>query len=105
GARIVRDKLPAGSLDAKILTWAIATSGDGAVRSGEIAAAAHTLEGWPGAAALRDHSERALHRENPAPRLVLDAFGASQPQTAQGAVVLARAHLATGKAETATKVL
>ena len=95
-ARLVRNNLPANSLDRAILMWAIATSGADGVASGEIAEAAYALSGWPGMARLRAASEKAMYRENPGPRTVLSAFGNSRPQTAEGAIVLARAHLATG---------
>ncbi|TKT81292.1 lytic transglycosylase domain-containing protein [Aquamicrobium sp. LC103] len=104
-ARVVRDNLPANSLDRHILMWAIAVSGGSGVPSGEIAQAAHTLSGWPGMSTLRENSEKALYRENPGPRAVLQAFGNSRPQTAEGTIVLARAHLATGNTQAARAVL
>ncbi len=104
-ARVVRDNLPANSLDRAILMWAIATSGADAVASGEIAEAAYALSGWPGMARLRASSEKAMYRENPGPRTVLSAFGNSQPQTIEGAILLARAHLATGNTAQARAVL
>jgi soluble lytic murein transglycosylase len=104
-ARVVRDNLPANSLDRHILMWAIATSGADAVASGEIAEAAYALSGWPGMARLRTNSEKAMYRENPGPRTVLSAFGSSQPQTIEGAILLARAHLATGNTAQARAAL
>lgn len=104
-ARLVRDNLPSNSLDRHILMWTIAISGADGVPSAEIAEAAYALTGWPGMATLRANSERAMHRENPGPRTVLAAFANSQPQTAQGAIVLARAHLATGNTQAARQVL
>ena len=104
-ARVVRDNLPRDALDRHILMWAIAVGGRAGVSSSEIAEAALTLGGWPGMAALRRNSERALHRENPGPQAVLSAFANAQPQTAQGAIVLARAHLAVGNADAARRVL
>jgi soluble lytic murein transglycosylase len=95
-ARVVRDNLAANSLDRAILMWAIATSGADGVASGEIAEAAYALSAWPGMARLRANSEKAMYRENPGPRTVLSAFGNSRPQTIEGAILLARAHLATG---------
>ena len=104
-ARLVRNNLPASSLDRAILMWAIATSGADGVSSGEIADAAYALSGWPGMARLRTASERAMYRENPGPRTVLSAFGNSQPQTIEGAILLARAHLATGNTAQARAAL
>lgn len=105
GARGVRDSLADASLDRHVLTWAIALYGGNAVPSGEIAAAAGMLAGWPGMTTLRRNSERALSRENPAPRLVLQAFGGSQPQTAEGVILLTRAYVATGNLKAARSVL
>lgn len=90
-SRSVRDSMPAGSLDRQILTWAIALSGAKGVPSREIAMAANELQGWPGLDALRGHSERALHEENPHPDQVIAAFASSDPTTPEGVIVLARA--------------
>lgn len=99
-----RDGMPEGSLDRKVLTWAIALSG-GPVPSTEIAAAAKALPGWPGAMAMRENSERALLREAHPPEVVIAAFGGSEPQTFEGTMALARAFLAAGQAEKARAVL
>lgn len=99
-ARTIRDGLPATALDRHILMWAIAINGD-YVPSTEIAAAAQALPGWPGLATLRRNSERAMARENPAPQIVVRAFAGSQPQTVEGAVLLARSQLALGDAKAA----
>lgn len=104
-AIVARNRLPADSLDRHILTWAIAVSGQRGVPSWEIAGAQRELKGWPGLKALRTHSERALARENPPTADVLAAFGTTQPETAEGAIVLSRALVATGNAARATEVL
>ncbi|MGE7370015.1 transglycosylase SLT domain-containing protein [Neorhizobium sp. NPDC001467] len=100
-----RNTLAAGSLDRQILTWAIATSGLPGVPSSEIAAAQSQLHGWPGLNRLRGHSERALYRENPAPAQVLAAFGNSAAETPEGAIILARALVATGSSGRAASTL
>lgn len=104
-ARSVRDSLPANSLDRAILAWAIAISGDSNVPSSEIAQAARELQAWPGMTALRNNSERALYREHPGPQGVLRAFGDTAPQTIEGAIVLARAHVSVGNLDRARAVL
>lgn len=101
-ARAILQGMPAGSLDRHILLWAIALSGSRDVPSAEIAVAEKRLKGWPGLNVLRDNAERALYRENPPAAQVLGAFGNSRPETAEGAIVLARALLASrqrGRAE------
>lgn len=103
-ARAIRDAMRPGTLDHHILTWAIALSGLEGVPSGEIAAAATELSGWPGLKSLRGLSERALYFENPPPGQVLAAFAGSRPETVEGAIVLTRAFLATGDETNARKI-
>jgi soluble lytic murein transglycosylase len=105
GARAVRDALPAKSLDRHALAWAIALYGGRQVPSGDIAATAEMLPGWPGLAALRRNSERAISRENPAPRTVVQAFGGSQPLTVEGIMLLARSYVSLGDLKAARSVL
>lgn len=105
GARAVRDSLPENALDRHILAWAIALQGGDNVSSGEIAAAAQALPGWPGMAALRRNSEKALYNENPSPKTVVQAFGGSEPQTAEGVIILARALVTLGERDKARAVL
>lgn len=105
GARQVREALPVKSLDRHILAWAIALYGGDKVPSGDIADAAKMLPNWPGMIALRKNSERALYRENPAPEIVVQAFGGSQPQTVEGVVILARSYVSRGDVKAARSVL
>lgn len=100
-ATAVRNRMGEGTLDRHILTWAIAVSGQKNVPSYEIAEAQRELRGWPGLKTLRAHSERALYRENPPPADVIAAFGSTRPETAEGAIILARALAAEGKGDAA----
>ena len=104
-ALAARNRLPKGSLDRHILSWAIAVSSQRGVPSWEIAAAQNELKGWPGLKMLRANSERALARETPPTADVLAAFGTTRPETAEGAIVLSRALLASGNATRAGEVL
>ncbi|CAN7292805.1 lytic transglycosylase domain-containing protein [Aminobacter sp. LjRoot7] len=104
-ARAVRDALPATALDRHILMWAIAINGGDQVPSADIAAAAQALPGWPGLATLRRNSERAMARETPGPNIVVAAFAGSEPQTIEGALLLARAQKELGNAKAALSVL
>lgn len=88
--------MPAGSLDRKILIWSIALSGLQAIPSGEIAAAAGELPGWPGQETMRRHAEEAMARENHSAKAVIAAFAGRRPETADGALLLARAWLDQG---------
>jgi soluble lytic murein transglycosylase len=105
GARAFRDGLPAAALDRHILAWAIVLKGGAQVPSGEIAAAVAALPGWPGMETFRRSSERAFLREAPAPEAVVKAFAGAPPRTTQGAVLLARAHVALGDVPAARFVL
>ncbi len=104
-ARSIRDALPANTLDRHVLAWAVALHGGDKVPSGEIAATAKAMPGWPGLLALRRNSERALARENPGPQIVVQAFKGSQPLTPEGTVQLARSYVALGNIEAARSVL
>jgi len=104
-ARAVRDGLAPDSIDRIILTWAIAGSGHAAVGSTEIADAIKALADWPGSSSLRAGLERALWREDPGPRAALAAFADVPPRTSHGAMLLARAHLATGRLSEARDAL
>ncbi|WP_245428730.1 lytic transglycosylase domain-containing protein [Phyllobacterium phragmitis] len=104
-AMAIRNGMPPKSLDRQILTWAIGLSGADDVSSADIAQAAEELQGWPGMAALRRNTEYALYRENSPARVVIAAFGNTKPQTTEGMIVLARAHLAEGNAAKARQVL
>ncbi|MBB3657347.1 soluble lytic murein transglycosylase [Rhizobium sp. BK650] len=101
----IRNTMATGTLDRHILTWAIVTSGLKGVPSYEIASASDELKGWPGLERLRGNSERALYDENPAAAAVLNAFGDTAPETPQGAMVLSRALMATGKSAQAAKYI
>jgi soluble lytic murein transglycosylase len=104
-ARAVRNSMSGNALDRHILTWAIALQGGADVPSGEIAQAAQALPGWPGMTALRSNSEKAMLRESPAPKLVVQAFGGTRPQTAEGMIILVRSLVALGEADRARAVL
>ncbi|MGV2182641.1 lytic transglycosylase domain-containing protein [Rhizobium rhizogenes] len=104
-ALAIRNGMGQGTLDRHILTWAIATSGQTGVPSGEIAAAARELLGWPGLGSLRANSERALYTENPPTDQVLAAFGNTQPETPEGSVILSRALVSRGASAQAAKLI
>ncbi|MGH6861300.1 MAG: lytic transglycosylase domain-containing protein, partial [Phyllobacterium sp.] len=101
----IRNGLPAKALDRHILTWAIGLSNARGLPSSEIAHAAAELPGWPGMASFRNNSERALYRENPAASVVINAFGTTAPQTAEGVIILARAQMTVGNPARARQVL
>lgn len=104
-ARFIRDNLDSSSLDKKILSWAIASSGNSDVTSAEIIETSKLIADWPGINSLRQNVERALFQEEAGPRFIFSTFEGSRPQTPQGTILLARAHLAVGNTDSARKVL
>ena len=100
----IRNRMPE-NLDRHMLTWSIAMSGLRDVPATEIAAAQRQLKGWPGLKSFRANSEKALFRENPAASAVLAAFGDTAPETTEGTMLLARAHLASGNRAKATSLI
>ena len=105
GARASRDRLPVSSLDRHILAWVIALKGGARVSSAEISVVAKTLPDWPGAEALRRNGQRALLREKPDAQAVIRSLGGSEPESAQGAIVLARAYVTLGEQKNALATL
>ena len=100
-----RDRMQPGSVEWKALTWAIAVSGQLGVPASVIADTRKQLADWPGQSILTENLEEALYRENPSPNLVITALGSSKPVSADGAIILARAAIATGDKGRATNVI
>jgi len=101
----IRAGLPAGSLDRKILAWAIALSGQPDVSSADIAKIARDLPDWPGQLAMRNNAENALVRENLSANAIIRAFAGQKPASVTGAILLAKAHLDTGNKRAANAVI
>ncbi|MFK5979808.1 MAG: lytic transglycosylase domain-containing protein [Rhizobiaceae bacterium] len=104
-ARAIRFGMKAGSIDRKVLAWAIALSGRKGVTSGEIAEIQTQLPNWPGQTALRNNMERAIVRETRSSAGLIKAFGKSKPSSISGAIGLAKAHLARGNTKAARAVI
>ncbi|HTV71208.1 MAG TPA: lytic transglycosylase domain-containing protein [Rhizobiaceae bacterium] len=90
----IRDGLDGKSLDRRILTWALAM--DGALASHELDAVVRDMADWPGADTLRKNRERAVSREKLAPKDFIALFSDAPPETVQGTIALARAHVLLG---------
>ncbi|MEZ5810944.1 MAG: lytic transglycosylase domain-containing protein [Rhizobiaceae bacterium] len=105
GARASARKLSEGSLDRRLIEWSIALRGGDEVASREIAAIAGKLDGWPSLSAMRANGEKALLRDKLDARIVIGAFGGTTPTTAEGAIALARAMVATGNRKAASGML
>ncbi|MEC9343355.1 MAG: transglycosylase SLT domain-containing protein [Pseudomonadota bacterium] len=104
-ALAIRAGMQAGSLERKLLAWSIAMSGLPDIPSAEIAAIAGDLPDWPGQRAMRIYSERALADEKPSARAIVSAFGNRSPESVDGAILLAKAHLALNNRKAANAVI
>ena len=104
-ALAARDAMPAHGFDRRVLTFAIAVSGQKGVSSHDVAAAQNELKGWPGLDALRYHLERALYRENAPAGKVLAEFATTPPETTQGTLILARALVTQDRGNEAASLL
>lgn len=91
-ARAARSELSEGAVEHKLLSWAIATSGNRGVTSDEIAEAMAELQGWPGHHRLQAALERALFREDA--KAGVDPATLETPRTLEGKLLLARTRLA-----------
>lgn len=87
-----RKKLRSGTLEHKVLGWAIAVNGRDLSAQTLISLASEFSE-WPQTSAIRYNIEKALVRENGSLRV---AFSQSNPQTTDAAIALAKSHLKQG---------
>jgi len=92
-------------LDRKIVDWALTRSGSPKVSSAMIAEFAAEAPGWPDPDLTRSRAEEALYREKPPANEVLRTFGASPPVSTPGAILYARALVASGDPQRAADVL
>ncbi len=93
------------TLARRIVDWQLARSGSRTISSEFITRFVASAGDWPDADLLRKRAEAALLRENPSPRVVLSAFGSSKPQSIDGAIILARALVATGNSRRAHAII
>ncbi len=98
-----RSALRSGSLERKVMAWAIAMKGTG-VPAETLHAIANDLSYWPGQKTMRGNLERALVKENNSKNLRL-AFGQSKPESREATIALARAHLNAGAKRSAHAVV
>ena len=101
----IRESLPAGSLERRLLSWAIALSGLSGISSGEIARTANELTEWPGQQSMRINSEVALASEHLPPQAIIAAFVGRQPESVSGAIALAQSYLSVGDKNSANLAL
>ena len=92
-------------LAGRLLDWLIIRRNDPAVSSARIRAFIDAAPHWPIDAVVYRRLEQALDREKRPPDQVIAAFRGRQPASTTGAIVLARALLATGKRGRAAEII
>ncbi len=98
-----RRALPSGSLERKVLAWAIAMNGKN-VDVTTLHKISNDLSHWPGTKAMRISVERALVSAKDK-RALRIAFTATQPESQQAKIALAKAQMAAGKKKAARKTI
>ncbi|MDJ0614145.1 MAG: lytic transglycosylase domain-containing protein [Rhizobiaceae bacterium] len=101
----IRAGMQSGSLDRKLLAWAIGISGRDGVKSGTIASIANDLPDWPGQINLANNAERALANELSGQPEIIKHFQYSAPRTVEGAIALALAYKNSGNTTKARTVI
>ena len=94
-----RSALRAGTLERKVMAWAIAMNGRG-VPAETLMSISNDLSNWPGAKTMRANVERALAKSASGKTLRV-AFSESAPEDVNAAISVAKAHLAAGAKKSA----
>ncbi|MEL6504273.1 MAG: lytic transglycosylase domain-containing protein [Pseudomonadota bacterium] len=102
-ALAARSKLPGGSLERKVMAWAIAMNGED-VDALTLSKIANDLAYWPGQKRMRANMERALVNQS-TPAALRVAFSQSAPETDAGRLALARAHKQAGNKKAARRAI
>ncbi len=98
-----RQQLRAGTLERKVMAWAIAVNGTG-VNADTLSAIANDLSDWPAVSTMRANVEIALSKTLSEPQL-REAFSRSNPETVTASIALAKAYLRAGNKKSARKVI
>ncbi|MEZ5839951.1 MAG: lytic transglycosylase domain-containing protein [Hyphomicrobiales bacterium] len=88
-----------------LVGWLIARENDPAVSTAFIADFTTKAPAWPVDVVIRRRAEQALAREKATPDQIIAAFAGSEPVSPEGAMELARAHVARGNREAAAKLV
>lgn len=89
----------------KIALWALADGAPDSMSFLEADTARRDLAGWPRAARRQIAAEKLIETAGMGPQATIDWFGGADPVTGQGAMALASALKATGKATEAAQVI
>ncbi|NKB52607.1 MAG: transglycosylase SLT domain-containing protein [Rhizobiaceae bacterium] len=98
-----RLKLKAGSLERKVMAWAIAMNGRN-IEPQLLNKISQDLSHWPGARTMRQNLERRILAESDA-AAVRAAFSKAAPESFEASLALAVAHKKAGKNKLARKVI
>ncbi len=99
-----RNALP-DNLDRRLADWFIMLSGGPKTPVTHIAQFAAAAPHWPTAKVVRARGEAALSVSNLTPSQIIGAFGNSVPETTEGRITLAKAHMAKGNRSQAAKLI
>ncbi|MBO9707596.1 MAG: lytic transglycosylase domain-containing protein [Caulobacter sp.] len=92
-------------LSRKIALWALVDAGAESMSFFELDQARRDLSGWPRATRRENAAEKALGTSGLDPKQTIAWFGGRDPQTAEGAMALASAYQASGRAADATSLI
>lgn len=101
----IRLNLPAGSVERKVLVWAIAVTPGTEVAPADIRQIARNLSDWPGQSAMLHNFEHAFLRGQPDHAQVVRILGGRLPATDEGKTALAQAYLADGQPDRAARII
>ncbi len=99
-----RNALP-DNLDRRLADWYIMLHGGQQTPVTHIARFAASAPHWPTAKIVRARGEVALSASNLTPSRIIEAFGSTLPETKEGKLVLAKAHMAKGSKTSAAKLI
>ena len=103
-ALTARNALP-DNLDRRIADWFITLKGGEETPITHIAQFAASAPHWPTAKIVRARGEVSLASSNLSPQQIIGAFGGTLPETTDGKIALAKAHLATGNKAKALQLI
>ncbi len=98
-----RSALRAGTLERKVMAWAIAMNGND-VSAETLISISNDLSNWPGSKTMRANVERALAKSASRQTLRV-AFSESAPEDTNAAIAVAKAHLAAGAKKSARSAI
>jgi soluble lytic murein transglycosylase len=89
----------------KIVTWALVDANSEQLSFFELDQARRDLAGWPRAVRRQSAAEKQIEASGQSPQQVIAWFGGAEPLTPEGAMALASAYKATGKAPAASDLI